>query len=251
MKKERSTSFERRIRWQVARWQVGVGLAAAAGLLFAFGCAGAKVATGRRAVPDAEIARPSTIVVHDFAVDLSEVVADTFGPEFSSGPGNLSERATLGRDTANALAEKLVAELRDRGIRAERASSGRVAPVSALVIKGQFVTIDEGDRAKRMTIGLGAGSSNLIARVQVYQMTERGLRRIVEAEATAHGSKMPGMAIPIAGGAAAGSLATSAAISGGMNIVKEGRASMDADAGHMAEKIAERAKAFYERQRWL
>jgi hypothetical protein len=251
MKKKRLMLVEKRIRWRVARWQVGVGLAVLAGLLFAFGCAGAKVSTGRRAVPDAEIARPSTIVVHDFAVSSSEVVADTFGPEFTSGPGDTSERAILGQNTANALAEKLVAELRDRGIRAERASSNSAPPVSALVIKGQFVTVDEGDRMKRMTIGLGAGTSHLIARVQVYQMTERGLRRIVQAEAKAHGSKMPGMAVPMVGGAAMGTLAVSAAISGGMNIIKEGRASMDADAGRMAEEIAERAEAFYKRQGWL
>ena len=41
------------------------------------------------------------------------------------------------------------------------------------------------------------------------------------------------------------------AISGGMNIVKEARGSMDADAGHMTKEIAERAEAFYKRQGWL
>ena len=104
---------------------------------------------------------------------------------------------------------------------------------------------------KRFLIGLGAGTSNLTAHVQVYQMTERGLRRIVKAEAKASGSKTPGVAIPMAGGAAMGNLAMSAAISTGMNIVKEGRTSMDADAGHMAEEIAERAEAFYKKQGWL
>jgi hypothetical protein len=43
----------------------------------------------------------------------------------------------------------------------------------------------------------------------------------------------------------------SAAISGGMNITKEVRGSMDADAGYMAKEIADRTQAFYERRRWL
>lgn len=42
--------------------------------------------------------------------------------------------------------------------------------------QGQFVTIDEGDRTKRLTIGLGTGTSHLIARVQVYQVTEDAAR---------------------------------------------------------------------------
>ena len=62
---------------------------------------------------------------------------------------------------------------------------------------------------------------------------------------------MPGMVIPVAGGAAAGTAATSAAISGGMNIAKEKRGGMDADASHMAEEIADRTEAFYKRQGWL
>jgi hypothetical protein len=62
---------------------------------------------------------------------------------------------------------------------------------------------------------------------------------------------MPGMAVPIAGGAAMGSMATSAAISGGMNIIDETRGVMNPDAKRLAEKIAGRAKAFYVRQGWL
>jgi transcription elongation factor len=102
-----------------------------------------------------------------------------------------------------------------------------------------------------MVIGFGAGSSELRAHVQAYQATEHGLQRIAKAEAEATGSKMPGMAIPVAGGAAMGSAATSAVISGGMNIVKETKGAMNPDAQRMAKEIAGRAKAFYVRQGWL
>ena len=102
-----------------------------------------------------------------------------------------------------------------------------------------------------MTIGLGAGSTELRAHVQAYQATAHGLVRIAQAEAEAKGSKMPGMAIPMAGGAAMGTLATSAVISGGMNILKETRGALNPDAERMAEQIAERAEAFYRRQGWL
>ena len=102
-----------------------------------------------------------------------------------------------------------------------------------------------------MVIGFGAGSSKLQVRAQAYQATEYGLRRLAEAEVDSGGSKMPGMAVPMAGGAAMGTLATSAVISGGMNIVKEAHGAMRDDAGRIAEEIANRAQAFYERQGWL
>ncbi len=121
----------------------------------------------------------------------------------------------------------------------------------ALIVRGQFITIEKGSRFKRMVIGFGAGSSELRARVQVFQVTERGLHRIVEAEAEAKGSRAPGMAVPVGAGAAMGNAATSAMVSGGMNVVDEARGIANPDATRLAEKIAERAKAFYTRQGWL
>jgi hypothetical protein len=215
------------------------------------GCASAGIEPGRRYAEGESLPRPGVLLVYDFAVQSGDVVVDTFGPEFAAGSGDRSERYQLGREVARSLSEQLVAKLSERGIRAERAAPSRVPPLHAMVLKGQFVSIDEGDQMKRMVIGLGAGSTELRARVQAYQATERGLRRIAEAEADASGSKTPGMAIPVGGGAAAGRAASAAVISGGMNIVREARGSLDAEAGRMAEKMAERVKAFYKRQGWL
>jgi hypothetical protein len=191
------------------------------------------------------------LLVYDFATHPGDVVVDTLGPEFAAGSGDRGERAELARAVARSLSEQLVAKLQERGVRAERASASQAPPVNALVLKGQFLSIDEGDQMKRMVIGLGAGASELRARVQAYQATGSGLRRIAEAEAEASGSKTPGMAIPVGAGAAAGRAATAAVVSGGMNVVREVRSSMDADAGHMAEEIAKRVEAFYRSRGWL
>jgi len=195
--------------------------------------------------------RPGVVLVYDFAVFPEDVVVDTLGSAFISDSTRQSEGAKIAYATANALSEHLVAKLRERGIAAERANASRVPPLNAIALKGQFLTIDAGSRVKRMTIGLGVGSTELRAHVQAYQATSRGLVRIAEAEAEAKGSKMPGMAVPMAGGAAMGTLAASAVISGGMNIVKETRVALNPDAERMAESIAERAEAFYRRQGWL
>jgi hypothetical protein len=215
------------------------------------GCASAGVTSVVRPAAGSMIQRPGVLLVYDFAVGANDVMIDTLGAQFMSEGEDLTEKEQTARAAANAFSVALVEQLQKDGINAKRAERGDIPPLHALVLKGQFITIDEGSRFKRMVIGFGAGSSELRARVQAYQATESGLRRIAEAEAEATGSKMPGMAIPVAGGAAMGSAATSAMISGGMNIAKETRGAMNPDAERMAKKIAERAKAFYVRQGWL
>jgi hypothetical protein len=215
------------------------------------GCASAGVTPMAGTADHSMLPRPSVVLVYDFAVHANDVMIDSLGAEFMSEGEKLTEEEQTARATANAFSAALVEQLRKEGINAQRANDRGVPPLHAIAIKGQFVTIDAGSRFKRVVIGFGAGSSEIRARVQVYQVTERGLHRIVEAEAKATGSKSPGMAIPVAGGAAMGSAATSAVISGGMNIAREAKGAMNPDAERMAKKIAERAKAFYVRQGWL
>ena len=89
------------------------------------------------------------------------------------------------------------------------------------------------------------------AQVEARAGAEWGLRRIVQAEATAKGNKMPGMAVPVGAGAIAGNAARSAVISGGMNVVQEVTGGLDSDAGRLAGELAKRAEDFYKRQGWL
>ena len=216
----------------------------------AFGCANAKINT-IQAAPTGLMVKPPVLLVYDFAVTPEDALTDSFGA-YSKRVGKAeSKEIHLAHATAVSLSEQLVAKLQKRGIAAERAFDDRAPPLHAFVIQGQFLEVDRGSRLKRMVIGFGAGSSKLVARVQVYQALDWGLRRIAEAEATASGSKAPGMAVPLGAGAAVGSVVTSAAVSGGMNVVKEVRGGMTADAGRMAEEIAKRAEAFYRSRGWL
>jgi hypothetical protein len=219
-------------------------------IALALGCASAKI-TPTETASSERIPKPDVVLVYDFAVGPDDVVLDTLGHEFQSEAKERTKEEKQAYATAASLSEQLVAKLQKRGIPAERAEDRRVPPLHALVLKGQFLTINKGSRVKRMVIGFGAGSSKLQVRAQAYQATRYGLRRIAAAEVSSHGSKMPGMAVPVAGGAVAGTVATSAVISGGMNIAKETRGAMKDDAGRIADEIANRAQAFYERQGWL
>ena len=220
-------------------------------LLVALGCAGAKVKPGQRYAEDEALPEPPVLIVYDFAVSPEEAVQDHLGSEYSPSPDPPSKELKHARQVAATLSDQLVKKLNKRGIHAERADDATPPPMNAMVLKGQFVSIDKGSRIARMVLGFGAGASKLRVNVQAYQATEYGLRRIAQAEAETKGSKMPGMAVPVGAGAIAGRAATSAVISGGMNIVQEIQGRMTAEAGRLADAIAKRAAAFYKRQGWL
>jgi hypothetical protein len=224
---------------------------AALALCVGLACASAKIENVQSYVEDEWLPRPGVVLVYDFAVTPDDVVADTLGPEFGPSTAPSSKEVQEARRVAASLSTQLVSKLLARGINAERATRGRVPPLNAMVLKGGFVTIDEGSRVQRMVIGFGKGSSELRVRAQVYQATPYGLRRIEGGEGRATGSKSPGMAVPVGAGAAAGRAATSAVISGGMNVAREVTGSLEADAGRLADEIADRAEAFYRRRGWL
>jgi hypothetical protein len=219
------------------------------GLVIAVGCAGGSARRTSQPTGNEALPHPSEVLVYDFSVDADDVVLDTFGPNFVSGGKSASERGGTGRAVAALLSEKIVAKLGERGIRARRASGSTPVSLSALAVKGQFVAIKEGDQMGRMVIGFGAGSEKLEAQVQVYQMTQSGLRRVSTGAGEAHGRKTPGVAGPAAVGAATG-MAVGVVVASAMNIGSELTGGMQNRVDDLAEKFADRAVDFYAHHGW-
>ena len=127
-------------------------------LALAVGCASSKLSPTQTASSE-QIPQPGVLLVYDFAVGPDDVVVDTLGHEFQSEATELTKEQKTAYATAASLSEQLVEKLTKRGIAAERSDDGRVPPLHAIVIKGQFLTINKGSRVKRMVIGFGAGST--------------------------------------------------------------------------------------------
>jgi len=215
--------------------------------LFLVGCAGASTQVGPQYSKAKSLPRPPVVLVYQFAVDADDVVVDTFGINRAS----TLERVKKGRVFARGLAFRLFKKVKELGIPTRLATPDAKVPLNALVVKGQFLTIDEGSRAKRMIIGFGAGAEEVRVMVQVYQMTETGLRRISEAEGEAHGRKTPGIAGPAAV-AVGGGMVVGAVVAGGMNLKSEAiDGSMDTTLNNLVEEFVENAARFYKRQGWL
>jgi hypothetical protein len=181
-------------------------------------------------------------------------------PADAAAAGRYERRATpqsaeeirLGRELGDRVASELAKRILDLGMPAELAGSGPLPRQGDLVIRGEFVSIDEGSRMKRMLIGFGAGATQLKTHVDAYEITAKGPRRLGSAAIEAGGGKMPGMLVPVGAGAAAGRVATSAAVSGGLAVVKEGGPeSIQGAAKRTAEEIAKLLSQGFVRQGWI
>ena len=206
----------------------------------------------------APLPRPQVVVVQDFAVwpgevqldpGLSGTIDETLGG--NQLPPRSAKEQAIGRQVADALAEKLVVEIRDLGLPAERGRALPAGTATGLVVSGQFVAIDQGNRTERVTIGLGAGRSDVRVRAQVFDVTPRGRRLADEIEVDAKSGLQPGMAETMGAGALAGHFVASTLISGGLQVADESLGtSVVADSDRAAKGIAKQLAGFFAQQGW-
>jgi hypothetical protein len=239
-----------------------LGAAGAAMIALALsGCAPSHVAT-TEAYQGAKLPRPDVVVVADFGVASEGVELDrglgSRAERILEGGSSADEQRRVGRSVANAVSQTLVAELRAAGLPAVRASD----PVGAtgttrLVVTGELLSIDQGNRTRRNLIGLGAGESRVASDATVaYAVTEGGSRTLLSFRADAESSRKPGAAETMGVGAASGRLAESAAIAAGTGAAGDAVSdnlspTVQADARRMARGIAEKIEAFAVTEGWI
>jgi hypothetical protein len=185
----------------------------------------------------------------------------------------------LARQVQESFSNALVRELQQAWLPAEAApgtgSAAAPAPPHALLVRGEFTRIDEGNKTKRILIGFGKGASDVRAHVTVAMATERLPEPIVLVEfnmqsksgkkpgavptmgagaasmgaATAAGGAAAGAAGAIAsGGAAAKTGEAAASVTGGG--VLDRAASVQADASRMARDVAKQIVELLKSQQW-
>ena len=200
--------------------------------------------------------RPDRVLVYDFATTPGEVRLDRglsakVVEAAKSEPRDEQERA-LGIKVADALAEHLVKAIRDQGLPAQRASGAPPTYGNSVLIEGQLVSIDQGNRTARMVIGLGAGRSDVEAHVQVYQHAEGGEQTLQKIDVSAKGGRTPGAAETMGVGAVTGHLVVSGVMTASSQTADETvGGTVTADARRAAKHIAEELKPLFERQGWL
>jgi hypothetical protein len=217
-------------------------------------CAKATVTARRNYVGDEQLPKPNRIIVYDFAATPEDIPADdpVIGLYKKPYKPQTADEVRLGRQLGDKVAAELVKGILRRGMPAERSKPGPRPGIGDLIIRGEFVSIDEGDRLKRMLIGFGAGAGELKTLVEIYQITAEGLRPLGSGEVTTAGGKMPGMFVPVVAGAATGRVAQTAIVSGSLNVAKEmGPESLESAAKGTANEIAKALSQAFARQGWI
>ena len=203
--------------------------------------------------------RPDLILVYDFAVSPDEVELDTgLSAELKQkyeehkGTSRTAEEIKVGHKVADALAEELVKKISSYELSAERAFGLPQGKGKVLMVKGQLLSIDEGNRTERVAIGLGAGRTSVQANVQVYELTPQGMKEVDTLRGTAKSGRKPGMAEMMGVGSIAGRLLTSTVVSGAVAGGTEmTSATVEADGKRLAEDIAQDLGKFFIDQDWI
>jgi Domain of unknown function (DUF4410) len=207
------------------------------------GCAGGSISNASEASAQPQV-HPDTIYVYTFNANPDQVKLD--GGMLQKLKAHVEGSSAGQKQVADAdevreqVANEIVHQLQSQGLHAIRSDSPAPANQNVLLVQGNFDTIDAGNRRRRTLIGLGAGKSEVSSSVQILYQPAGGAPRLVQNfTADADSGKAPGVAETAGVGAAAGAIATSAAVGGGMHAVSETkRADVSADAKRLADAVA-------------
>jgi hypothetical protein len=173
------------------------------------GCASAKVDT---VAPTG--ASPSASAVVEGPPNRILVQRFTFDPEvvrIEAAPGAMAVRAVRGRDdreerykvgdeVAVAFAKTLVKELREREVRAAMVLEGDAFTSGSIVLEGEFLSINQGNRLARITVGFGAGATAVTTAARIVRAGDSGNTLLRELKISARGSRRPSIASAPRGG---------------------------------------------------
>jgi len=195
--------------------------------------------------------KPDKIAICDFNVPADVVTID------QSAAGRLQRRRlqrhgadadsspeALATQVRSAFAKTLVGELQKLDMPAETAPGDDVAmPPHVLIVHGEFTTINQGNKTKRMMVGFGRGASDVKARVIVSLTTDAQPVLLSEFNLKSQSGKKPGAAATMG----VGSVAVGAAAGG----VGDRKASVEADTSRMAKAVAKQIEEAMTSQKWI
>jgi len=193
------------------------------------------------------LTRPTAVVVYDFAatpeeVKLNSAVLNRVRMQVSGAQED--EKAKLAHKIASNFSESLIKDLQRTGVPVSKGITGMPPPDNSLAVQGDFLLIDEGNRARRTAIGLGVGASKVETHVECYlNQLDRNVM-VTEFTAISRSSRKPGAAETMGAGAAP-ELAVGVA---GATELKQGA---EGDIGRMAKAVAKQITKTMVSQGWV
>jgi hypothetical protein len=230
---------------------VGRAAACALTLVFLVGCSSTKI-TNHQAYEGAQLPRPDRIIVYDFTADPADVPPQSdFADKRGTAPP-ASEQADA-RKLGAQVAQRLVENLREMGLPAVTAAGQPAPQVDDIVLRGYFVSINEGSATERVLVGFGQGDAELHTAVEGYQMTPQGLRLLGHGQVeSGGGGSMPGVIVPLAVLAATAN-PIGLVVGGAAKLTGEatGSGTIEGTAKDTANEISAQLKVAAEKQGWI
>jgi hypothetical protein len=220
-------------------------------LLAAAGCASTNVIS-RDTEYSGPLTRPGRILVYNFAATAAEVPQESVLSGAIDDHAQTTNDVAIGRQLGAEIAAQLVREINGLGMPAALGNARTAPQVNDIVIRGYLLSIDEGSAAKRVTIGFGSGNSGLMTKVEGFQMTATGLRKLGSGTVESGGNKTPGAAL-----GAAAFIATAnpvgLVVGGGMKVYDEasGKSTIQGRAQATAREITGQLKLRFQQEGWI
>jgi hypothetical protein len=217
-------------------------------------CTSTKITQSESRVEGRKIPKPDRILVADFAASPADVPPDSvIAAEVAPHTEQSAEDLEKGRKLGATVAERLVERINEMGLTAQLARESSPPNVWDIVIRGYFVSVDQGSTVKRVLIGFGSGAAELKTVGEVLQKTPTGMSRLGsgEVQSGAMGGA-PGMVVPVIVTAATANpigLIVGGVVKGGMEL--SGTQGIEASGKRTADEIAERLEQRFKEQGWI
>ena len=150
-------------------------------------------------------AAPSVVYVADFDLQADEIRSDSPLAALprpgllGNGPlGLLKSRESQARSLVDLMASTIVADLTKAGIPAQRWNADTSPPTSGWMVRGAFLTVDEGNRLRRAVIGFGSGQTDLQVATSIDQLSaETSPAPLYQVDTAADSGRMPGAIVTL------------------------------------------------------
>lgn len=194
--------------------------------------------------------KPERILVFDFNVPpeliaMDESVAGRMQTRRSARRGiNESTPEQVAQHVKEVFSRTLLQLLASVPIPSQRQQDGAAtSPIRSLVIRGEFLDVDQGNATRRIMIGFGRGASSVRAHVTVWLTQKTQSTMMSEFYLSFASSKKPG-ALATMG---VGSLAVGAAAGD----ATDKKASVESDTKRMAKAVSKQLLSILSEQKWI
>jgi hypothetical protein len=195
--------------------------------------------TGSQPLP-----KPDRVWIKDFTVSGDVVMDNSHAAHLLHHSDDDANPQAVVEKVQASFAKTLISELQKLDVESERMPGTDVSlSGSTLVVEGEFIGIDEGDKAKRILIGFGRGASDIKTHVTISLVRGDERAVVLECNLNSASGKKPGAVATMEDGSLAVGAATGS--------LTDKKATVEADASRMAKAVAKQVKTVMIAQKWI